>query len=68
MDGIFLSFEMAEDKRFELLRRLLACTLSKGVHSTTMRILRVRCQLYQKSLNIQVFWEFSESPPHQTGT
>ncbi len=31
---------MAEDKRFELLERLPARTLSKGVHSTTMRILR----------------------------
>lgn len=46
---------MAEDKRFELLRQLLACTLSKGVHSTTMRILRVRGKLYQKTADIQVF-------------
>lgn len=41
---------MAEDKRFELLRQLPACTLSKGVHSTTMRILQAWSRIVEKKL------------------
>lgn len=38
---------MAEDKRFELLRQLPTYTLSKGAHSTTMRILQTG-EMYRK--------------------
>lgn len=47
-------FGVAEDKRFELLRRLLACTLSKGVHSATMRILQKAPGFYEKRGLLQI--------------